>query len=111
MTKGHGSKYETRKEKLIQGLLTQRTLEEAAEFAGLSVSTARRWMKLPEFQRDYAAAKRRMFSQSSGRLMTLCSPAVSTLGKTLVDPESRPATRARAAQQILAFARMAIEIE
>jgi ribosomal protein S7 len=45
------------------------------------------------------------------RLQQLASPAVTTLGKAMLDPNTPAATRVRAADRILDHAAKAIEIE
>ncbi len=109
--KGHGTKFGRKKEEAIVALLTCRTNEEAAHAIGISVTTLLRWQKEPEFQIAYLAAKRAAFGQAIARLHHLSSPAVSTLGKIMLDPTMPPATRARAADSILNHTAKAIQIE
>ena len=73
--------------------------------------TLLRWMKEPEFDAAYRAAKRAAFGQSIARLHHLSSAAVSTLGKIMLDSAMPPATRVRAADSILDHTAKAIEIE
>jgi hypothetical protein len=68
-------------------------------------------MKEPEFDAAYRAARRSAFSQSTARLQQMCTAAVSTLGKIMVDPNTPAASRVRAADTVLAHAAKAIEIE
>src|SRR3984885_818512 len=73
--------------------------------------TLYRWLKEPDFDVAYRAAKRAAFGQSIARLHHLSSAAVSTLGKIMLDSATPPATRVRAADSILDHATKAIEIE
>ena len=56
--KGHGSKYERKKEEAIAALLTQRNTDEAARSIGVNPNTLLSWMKLPDFQKEYREARR-----------------------------------------------------
>ena len=108
---GHGAKFGRKKEDAIVALLTTRTVEEAARAVGVSPKTLLRWMKEPEFDTAYRAAKRAAFGQSIARLHQLASAAVTTLGKVMLEPGTPPATRVRAADSILDHTTKAIEIE
>jgi hypothetical protein len=108
---GHGAKFGRKKEDAIAALLTHRTVEEAARSLNIATKTLLRWMKEPEFDAAYRAAKRAAFGQSIARLHHLSSAAVSTLGKIMLDSATPPATRVRAADSILDHTTKAIEIE
>ena len=108
---GHGAKFGRKKEDAIVALLTTRTVEEAARVVGVSAKTLLRWMKEPEFDTAYRAAKRAAFGQSIARLHHLSSAAVTTLGKVMLEPGTPPTTRVRAADSILNHTTKAIEIE
>lgn len=109
--KGHGAKFGRKKEQAIVALLSQRTVEEAARAIDVVPNTLLRWMKEPEFDSAYRAAKRAAFGQSIARLHHLSSAAVTTLGKVMLEPGTPPATRVRAADSILDHTIKAIEIE
>ena len=108
---GHGTKFGRKKEEAIVALLTHRTIEEAARAIDVAPNTLLRWMKEPEFDTAYRAAKRAAFGQSIARLHHLSSAAVTTLGKVMLEPGTPPATRVRAADSILDHTTKAIEIE
>jgi transposase-like protein len=108
---GHGAKFGRKKEEAIAALLTHRTIEEAARSLDIATKTLLRWMKEPEFDAAYRAAKRAAFGQSIARLHHLSSAAVSTLGKIMLDSATPPGTRVRAADSILDDTTKAIEIE
>jgi hypothetical protein len=107
----HGSKFGLKKEQAIAALLVQRNLEDAARAVGISTKTLLRWMKEPEFDSAYRAARRAAFSQSIARLQQASTAAVSTLLKIMVDPNAPASTRVRAADCVLDHAAQAIEIE
>ena len=109
--KGNGAKSEATREEAIVALLSSRTVDEAAESVGIAAKTLYRWQREPEFAAQYRDARRTAFSQSISRLQHMCSAAVSTLGKLMVDPSTPASTRVRAAESILSHSAKAIEIE
>jgi len=108
---GHGAKFERKKEEAIAALLTQRNVEEAARAVGIDAKTLLRWMKEPQFDAEYRAARRAAFGQSVARLQQMSVAAASTLGKVMVDPSTPASTKVRAADSVLAHAAKAIELE
>jgi transposase-like protein len=109
--KGHGTKFGRRKEEAIVALLTQRNIEEAAKSIGIAPNTLLKWMKDPEFDAAYRAARRSAFGQSISRLQQASSAAVSTVLKIMVDANTAASTRLRAADIVLDRTAKAIEIE
>jgi transposase-like protein len=108
---GFRKKLGRKQEAAILALLSSRNVEDAARTAGVNVRTLYRWMKEPEFDAAYREAKRASFSQSIARLHQMSSLAASTLGKVMVDANTPPATRVRAADSILNHTAKAIELE
>ncbi len=109
--KGHGEKYERKKEEAIVALLTQKNIEEAARSIGIGSATLLRWMKEPELDKAYREARRAAFRQSVARLQQASGAAVTTLLKLMIDPTTPPSTKARAADSVLDHSAKAIEIE
>ena len=109
--KGHGSKFELKKDEAVLALLTNRNVEDAAKSVGIDATTLMRWMKVPEFDAAYREAKRAAFAQTVARLHQMSSAAASTLGKVMVDPSSPASTRVRAAESILNHTMKAVEFE
>src|SRR5205814_2419140 len=108
---GHGTQFTAKMEAAIAALLTQRNQEEAARIVGISIATLLRWQKKPEFQKAYREARRAAHGQSIARLQQATSAAVSTLLKVMVDANTPPATKVRAADSVLDHSAKAIEIE
>jgi hypothetical protein len=108
---GINEKLGPKKEAAVLALLSSRNLEEAAKAAGVTSRTLNRWLKEPEFNSAYRAAKRAAFDQAIARLHQFSSAAVSTLGKVMLDPATPPATKVRAADSILDHTAKAIETE
>jgi hypothetical protein len=106
-----GSKFTRKMEEAIAALLIQRNIEDAAKAAGIGTQTLLRWLKVPEFDKAYRAARRAAFGQSTARLQQATGAAVSTLLKIMVDASTPPSVRVRAADSVLDHAKQAIEIE
>src|SRR5260370_15724703 len=109
--RGHGTKFGRKQEEAIAELLTQRNIEEAAKTTGIAANTLLKWMKEPEFDAAYRAAKRAAFGQAVARLQQGASAAATTLLKTMIDPNTPASVRVRAAECVMNQATKAIEIE
>ena len=102
----------TRKQQqAIVALLANRTVEEAARACHTPGRTLFRWLKDPDFNTAYRAAKKAAYEQGIARLHHLNSAAVSTLGKVMLDLATPPAAKIRAADSILNHTLKAIENE
>ncbi len=104
-------KFGRKKEDAIVALVSQRTIEDAARACDIPARTLYRWLKEPEFDVAYRAARRQGYGQSISRLQQGSTAAATTLLKVMVDPATPPATRVRAAEAVLSHAAKAIEIE
>jgi transposase-like protein len=109
--KGHGAKYERKREEAIAALLTQKNIDEAAKSIGVSPNTLLNWLKQPEFDAAYREARRLAFRQCISRLQQASSAAVTTLLKLMIDPGTPAAVKARVADSILDHSAKAIELE
>ena len=107
---GFCEKLSPRKERAIIALLT-RNVEEAARVADVEPRTLFRWLKEPDFDAAYRAARRGAFSQSIARLQQGSGAAANTLLKLAVDSNTPAPTRARAAIAVLALGAKGIEQE
>ncbi len=105
----HGAKFTRKKEEAIAALLTHRGIEEAAKSISIGTQTLLRWLKVPEFDAAYRAARRAACSQATARLQQATGAAVSTLLKVMVDANTPPSTKVRAADSILDHAKQAID--
>jgi transposase-like protein len=108
---GHGAKFGRKKEEAIAALLSQRNVEEAARVVGIATKTLLRWMKLPEFKEEYRIARAEVISQATARLQQATGPAISTLLKIMVNPDSPTPSRVRAAQCVLERAQKGYEAD
>jgi hypothetical protein len=98
-------------EDAIAALLSQRNVDEAARTAGIGTRTLLRWMKDPEFDAAFRAARRAAFGQTTARLQQGSSAAATILMKLMLDANTPASTRVRAAEIIVNHAAKAIEIE
>ena|SRR5713226_6805461 len=106
-----GVKFGRKMEDAIAALLSQRNVDEAARAAGIGTRTLLRWMKDPEFDAAFRAARRAAFGQTTARLQQGSSAAATILMKLMLDANTPASTRVRAAEIVVSHAAKAIEIE
>jgi hypothetical protein len=102
---GHGSKFGRRKEAAIAALLSCRTLEEAARTAGIGATTLLRWMKNPEFQAEFRAARNAVVSQANARIQQSAGAAAATIVKIMLKLDAKDSIRLRAADMIMSHSK------
>jgi|SRR5436190_24172969 len=108
---GSSSKLTRKQEDAIVALCSNRSVEDAARACNTPARTLFRWLKEPDFDSAYRAARRGAYGQSIARLQQASTAAATTLLKVMVDPATPPSTRVRAAESVLTHAAKAIEIE
>src|SRR5258706_11523916 len=108
---GHGAKFTRKKEEAIAALLTQRNLEEAARAIGIGTQTLLRWLKIPEFVKEYRKARREVVHQSVARLQHATGAAATIVLKLMTDPNVPAAVRLRAAECVFDRAFKGVELE
>ncbi len=106
---GHGAKPLHRHDALIAAMLTSVSIEQAADKAGVPISTARRWLKLPEVQSDYRDARRQIVDHAVVSLQRSANAAVTTILRNLNAPAPE-AVQLRAAELVMKYAIDAIEL-
>ena len=109
--KGHGAKFGRKKEEAIAALISQRSVDEAARAVGISSNTLLKWMKLPEFEKEYRGARRAAVSQTNARFQGHTGAAATTVLKLMVDSNVPASVRLRASEFVVTHAAKAIEIE
>jgi phage terminase small subunit len=109
--KGHGEKLTRKQEALIAALLLAPTLGAATQQAGVSAVTAWRWLKDPDVQAAYRAARREVVRQAIAQVQQACSEAVTTLRTTMADTTAPASARVSAARTVLETAIKAVELE
>jgi transposase-like protein len=108
---GPGSKFTRKKEQAIAALLTQRNVEEAARATGIGTQTLLRWLKIPEFCKEYLKARREVVQQTIARLQQATGAAGTVALKLMTDPNVPAAVRLRAAEFVFDRSIKGIEIE
>ncbi len=106
-----GSKFTRKKEEAIAALLTQRNVEEAARAAGIGTQTLLRWLKVPEFGKEYRKARREAVHQSVARLQQATGAAATIVLKLMTDPNVPAAVKLRAAECVFDRAFKGVELE
>jgi hypothetical protein len=109
--KGHGAKFDRKKEQAIAALLNHRTTEEAAKAVGIGVTTLFRWLNEPEFHAAYLKARRESVSQAIARMQQAAGAAGITILKLMTDPNVPAAVRLRAAESVYGIAIKGMETE
>src|SRR5438067_269191 len=85
----------TRKQqRAIETLISESTLLEAAQQAGVGYTTLKRWRKLPAFQDAERAARREILDRTVSQLLAIRAQAVATLKRALDNGESTVEVRA-----------------
>ena len=108
---GHGEKLGRKQEDAIAALLTQRNIEEAARAAGVGTRTLIRWLKLPNFGKEYRKARREAVHQSVARMQQATGAAASVVLKLMTDPNVPAAVKLRAAECVFDRAFKGVELE
>ena len=109
--KGHGSKFDRKKEAAIAALLEARNHAEAAKAVGIDLSTLKRWMRLPEFIEEYRRARWEVAEQAYARIQHGAPAAAAVLMKLMVDPATPASARIRAALGVFALSREALDLD
>ncbi len=95
---GHGENLGRKQEEAIAALLSQRNIEEAARTAGVGTRTLIRWLKLPEFGKEYRKARHEAVHQSVARLQQATGAAATIVLKLMTDPNVPASVKLRAAE-------------
>src|SRR5690349_16746190 len=99
------------KDLFLAALLTQPTILQAATAAGLSETTAQRWLKEDAFKKAYAEARRRGLDEAMACLQHAMLGAVAVLRGVMLAPDTRPAQKIVAARTILELGLRTFEVE
>lgn len=90
-----------KQEEAIAALLTAPTLAKAAEVAGISERTLRRWLDDEQFAKAYRKTKGELVGFATGRLKGAMAKAVEALQDVAEAKDSPPPARVSAARAIL----------
>jgi transposase-like protein len=109
--KGHGSKFERKKEETIAALLSGKNHADAANIAGVDPSTLKRWLRLPEFQAEYLQARQDAVTQANARLQHNSNAVATVALKLVADPATPASVRGHLCLGILDRANKSVETE
>ncbi|MFQ7759840.1 MAG: hypothetical protein ACLRI6_12380 [Oscillospiraceae bacterium] len=90
-------------ERALSALLTSKTKLEAAEKAGITDRTMRRYFENPEFCQRYREAFAGVVQDATRRAQQLLEPALSTLQTVMEDEEIPAQARITAAKSIIDY--------
>jgi len=99
---------EARRHNVICALLEGKTMQEAADEAGISVRTLRRWKESPQFATEYEKVRREFNERLDLRLERAAASAAETLERLLTC--GNPLIEMRAARTIMQSARKSAEM-
>ena len=106
---GHGSKLSRKQEQAIEGLLSEPTVQRAAQRAGVGYRTLKTWLSSdPAFVAAYRAARRQVVEGAITQLQQATRAAVRTLRRNLRC--GNPGVEVKASQVILDQAVKAVEL-
>jgi uncharacterized protein (UPF0147 family) len=111
MKTGHGEKQSRLQEQAIAALMSQPTIGEAAQVAGVGVETLRLWLKDPAFCEAYRRERRAFMAAVGASLQRAATHAVAALEAITKDPEAPAAARVSSARVILEMSARTTEIE
>jgi len=102
-------KLSAKHDKAISALLSEPSVRKAAEVAGIPERTIYAWLKEPQFDAAYRAARRASVSQATARLQYASSAAVSVLCHLMANNATHASIRLSAAKTILELSFKAID--
>lgn len=108
------SKLTARQQKALEALLSEPTVQAAADAASVNKSTVFRWLSDPTFAAIYREARAQLLESTLAGLQSAGGAAVETLREVMGDKTAQPAARVSAARATLdALLRMreAFEVE
>ncbi|MCA1953556.1 MAG: helix-turn-helix domain-containing protein [Anaerolinea sp.] len=97
----NGAKITARQRRLIEALLTGKTISQACQVAGVGRRTYYRWVKQPHFTEALQQAEADLLTASMRRLLSMQGAAVDALQDLLTNPRLLPAERLRVVQAVL----------
>jgi hypothetical protein len=106
---GHGEKLTRKMNDFILVLMSTGTLDEAADAAGISSITARRWYRMDVVKAELKRLQNEVTGHSLTQLKLGISEAVTVLRNVMTDSETPPSARVSAAKTMLDGAFRAVE--
>ncbi|MCP3031942.1 hypothetical protein LF817_11355 [Halobacillus sp. A1] len=106
-----GEKLNKKQELAVMAIITESTMQKAADKAGITTSTLYRWQQLDSFQERLHRMKQETVSQATARLRQGMTIAVDTLMEMAQNPKTPAVARASACRSLLEFGFKAHEME
>lgn len=91
-------------ERALSALITSKSKKEAAQKAGITERTMRRYFENPEFCKRYREAFAQVVQDATRQAQQLLAPALSTLESVMADEDIPAAARVNAAKITLDYA-------
>lgn len=110
-TDAHTDDLTSRQWAAIDALLQQGSITKAARDVKVNRSTLTRWMKQPDFQRAYRAARSRLSESAITLLVRHSEAAAIALLGLIASAATPPAVKLAACSRVLDFALRAVEID
>jgi hypothetical protein len=104
-------KLNAKQHRAISGLLSEPSIRQAAKVADVPEKTLFNWLKNPDFDSAYRAARRESVQQATARLQYASSAAVSILCQLMVKETVHASIRLSAAKTILELSIKTLEID
>jgi len=108
-TTGHGEKLNRKQELAISALLTETSIEKAAERVGIADKTLREWLKKESFKAAFRAACREVLDQAIYSLQKSCTEAAKILLEIAADKDKPATARVSACKTIFDTAYKGLE--
>lgn len=89
--------------KFLVAMLEETSIADAIERAGITRTTAFKYLNDPEFKEEFRNARQEIINGITNRLWKLDSKAIDTLDKNLTNEAGTPFTRSGTAKIILDF--------
>ena len=93
----------------LDALIAGATVKQAAEAAGISQKTVRRWLEEPEFAAEVTEARRAITGDIIIAVKSKAVQATAVLGEIMDNQKASPCARVQAAKTVLDTAFKAIE--
>jgi len=94
-------KLRPKQNKAIQALLEYRTIDAAADAAGVTPRTIYRWFDIPAFRTVLNKAEGDAIDQATRNLLTLSKAAINVFYEVMSDQNASPGIRLRAADRVM----------
>ncbi|MDL2280832.1 hypothetical protein LJC10_03100 [Selenomonadales bacterium OttesenSCG-928-I06] len=105
------SKKERTEDKVLQALLTSRTIAEAAEAAQITERYIYKLLEQPDFNARFKAAREDIIRGIANHIKSSMTEAIETIVNVMRNTENRPNDRLSAAKTILEHGNKYIELE